>query len=117
MPLPSQNLFWTKLLQIQGTIKSEPMHGAYDRTNTLWAINGMGGGSRVNSMLWTRGSPANYNGWSDMGLENWAWDKVEPYFKKLENYFGPLDKDQSGVRGRGGPMELCRPPYQFKWLE
>jgi choline dehydrogenase-like flavoprotein len=117
MPLPSQNLFWTKLLQIQKTIKSEPIHGANGRTNTLWAINGMGGGSRVNSMLWTRGSPANYDGWSDMGLKDWAWDKVEPYFKKLENVIGPLDKNQSEVRGRGGPMELCKPPYHFKWLE
>jgi choline dehydrogenase-like flavoprotein len=117
MPLLSLNLFWTKTLQVQNTIRSEPIHGAYGRTNQLWAVNGVGGGSRLNAMLWTRGSPANYDGWSDLGLTDWSWGKVEPYFKKVENLTGPLDQSQIEARGRGGPMELCRPRYHFKWLE
>ncbi|KAF2637148.1 FAD/NAD(P)-binding domain-containing protein [Massarina eburnea CBS 473.64] len=68
-------------------------------------------------MLWTRGSPGNYTAWSDMGLADWAWDKVEPYFRRLENLTGPLSKSQSAVRGRGGPINLRKPPYTFKWLK
>jgi choline dehydrogenase-like flavoprotein len=117
MPLLSQNMFWTKTLQVQDTLSSEPIHGAYGRTNQLWAVNGVGGGTRLNAMLWTRGSRSNYDGWGDMGLKDWAWDKVEPYFKRLENLTGPLDLSQSEARGRGGPMELCKPAYQFKWLQ
>jgi choline dehydrogenase-like flavoprotein len=52
-----------------------------------------------------------------MGLTDWSWGKVEPYFKKIENLTGPLDQSQIEARGRGGPMELCRPRYHFQWLE
>lgn len=117
MPLLSQNMFWTDTLQVQSTIWSEPIHGAYGRSNRLWAVNGIGGASRLNAMLWTRGSPGNYTTWSNMGLKDWAWDKVEPYFRGLENVTGTLDKSQSDVRGRGGPIELRKPPYPFKWLK
>ncbi|KAF2703704.1 GMC oxidoreductase [Pleomassaria siparia CBS 279.74] len=117
MPLLSQNLWWTDIMQVQSTIWSEPIHGAHERSNRLWAVNGIGGASRLNAMLWTRGSPGNYTLWSDMGLKDWAWDKVEPYFRRLENLTGPLNECQSEVRGRGGPIELRKPPYPFKWLK
>jgi choline dehydrogenase-like flavoprotein len=110
-------MFWTETLQVQNTIWSEPIRGANARRNRLWAVNGIGGASRLNGMLWTRGSPGNYTMWSDMGLNEWAWDKVEPYFKKLENVTGLLDMSQSDVRGRSGPIELRKPPYPFKWLK
>jgi choline dehydrogenase-like flavoprotein len=117
MPLLSQNMFWTDTLQVQSTIWSEPIHGAYGRTNRLWAVNGIGGASRLNAMLWTRGSPGCYTEWSDMGLKDWAWDKVEPYFRRLENVTWTLDKPQSEVRGHSGPIELSKPPYPFQWLK
>lgn len=117
MPILSQNMFWTDTLQVQNTIWTEPIHGAYGRSNRLWAVNGIGGASRLNAMLWTRGSPGDYTAWSKMGLKDWAWDKVEPYFRRLENVTRPLDNSQSEVRGRGGPIELRQPPYPFKWLK
>ncbi|KAH7113766.1 hypothetical protein B0J11DRAFT_445885 [Dendryphion nanum] len=117
MPLLSQNYLWTDTLQVQDKIWSEPISGANGRKNQLWAVNGIGGGSRLNAMLWTRGSPGDYKTWSDMGLDDWAWDKVEPYFKRLEDVTWPLDKSQSGVRGCGGPIELSKPVYPFKWLK
>lgn len=117
MPLLSQNMFWTNLLQVQNTIVSEPIHGANGRSNTLWAVNGVGGGSRLNAMLWTRGSPGNYTNWSNIGLTDWAWDKVEPYFKRLENTTGLSDTCRPGVRGRNGPVHLRKPSYPFKWLK
>jgi choline dehydrogenase-like flavoprotein len=117
VPLLSQNMFWTETLQVQNTIWSEPIRGANARSNRLWAVNGIGGASRLNGMLWTRGSPGNYTMWSNMGLNEWSWDKVEPYFRKLENVTGPLDRSQSDVRGRSGPIELRKPPYPFKWLD
>ncbi|ORY06675.1 choline dehydrogenase [Clohesyomyces aquaticus] len=117
MPLLSQNLFWTDALQVQNTIWSEPINGAHGRSNRLWAVNGIGGASRLNAMLWTRGSPGNYTAWGNLGLQNWAWEKVEPYFRRLENVSGPVEKSQSNVRGRGGPIDLRKPLYPFKWLK
>jgi choline dehydrogenase-like flavoprotein len=52
-----------------------------------------------------------------MGLEDWAWDKVEPYFRRLESSIEPSDKMRSDARGQTGPIELCKPPYPFKWLK
>ncbi|KAF2477178.1 FAD/NAD(P)-binding domain-containing protein, partial [Lindgomyces ingoldianus] len=117
IPLLSQNMFWTDTLQVQSTIWSEPIHHAHGRSNQLWTVNGIGGASRLNAMLWTRGSPGNYTMWSNMGLKDWAWDKVEPYFRRLENATEPLDKSRSHMRGRGGPIKLRKPPYPFKWLK
>ncbi|KAF2005112.1 GMC oxidoreductase [Amniculicola lignicola CBS 123094] len=100
MPLLSQNMFWTDTLQVQSTIWSEPISGAYGRRNRLWAVNGLGGASRLNAMLWTRGSPRNYTEWSEMGLTDWTWDRVQPYFQRLENLAETkvLDEPQSEVR-------------------
>jgi choline dehydrogenase-like flavoprotein len=117
MPLLSQNMFWTETLPVQSTIWSEPIQDAYERRNRLWAVNGIGGASRLNAMLWTRGSPGCYTAWSDMGLADWTWDKVEPYFRRLENVTWPLKKSQSSARGCGGPIELRKPQYPFKWLQ
>jgi choline dehydrogenase-like flavoprotein len=115
MPVLSQNVHWPDTMQVQNTIFSEPIDGANRRRNQLWAVNGMGGASRLNGMLWTRGSPGNYEAWSNMGLEEWAWDKVEPYFKKLENTNALPDRSQSHTRGHDGPIELSKPRYPFVW--
>ena len=50
-----------------------------------------------------------------MGLADWSWVKVEPYFKKIENVSGFLDKSQSHVRGHDGPVQLRKPGYSFEW--
>jgi choline dehydrogenase-like flavoprotein len=72
MPMLSHNLRWTDMLQIQGTIWTEPIAIANGRSNQLWAVNGIGGASRLNAMPWTRGSPGKYMAWSNIGLEEWA---------------------------------------------
>lgn len=73
----------------------------------------MGGASRLNAMLWTRGHRGDYEAWKEMGLGEWGWDSVEGYFRGLEN----LDEEKSETRGSGGPIELCKPSYLFKWLK
>ena len=83
----------------------------------MWAVNGMGGSSRLNAMIWTRGSPQSYNRWSESGLSEWSWEKVEPYFKKLENAPRHRQISPKGARGIGGPIELQKPSYPYKWPE
>jgi choline dehydrogenase-like flavoprotein len=64
-------------------------------------------------MLWTRGCPGNYETWGEMGLTEWAWEKVEPWFTGLEDCTGEMGEK----RGRGGPVELRKPEYPYKWLK
>ena len=60
----------------------------------------LGGSSSINGMLWIRGNPADYNGWSQMGCQGWSFDEVMPYFKSIERY-APGDP---GERGKSGPI-------------
>ena len=60
----------------------------------------LGGSSSINGMLWIRGNPADYDGWSQMGCKGWSFDEVLPYFKSIERY-APGDAEQ---RGKSGPI-------------
>ncbi|KAI1409694.1 putative GMC oxidoreductase [Hypoxylon sp. FL1857] len=112
MPLASQNTFIGNILQVQGNRWSEPIPSANRRRNRLWGVEGIGGASRINAMLWTRGFPGDYAAWSEMGLEDWDYDKVEPYFRKIENAIAHPDSES---RGHKGPMELRQFTFPFVW--
>jgi choline dehydrogenase len=60
----------------------------------------LGGSSSINGMLWIRGNPADYDGWSQMGCKGWSFDELLPYFKSVERY-GP---GSTAERGKSGPM-------------
>ncbi|OTB14104.1 hypothetical protein K445DRAFT_302665 [Daldinia sp. EC12] len=75
-------------------------------------VGGIGGATRMNGMLWTRGFPGDYAAWSEMGLGDWAYNKVEPYFRKIEN---ATVHPKSEARGHGGPIELRQFQFPFEW--
>ncbi|KAG7298166.1 hypothetical protein JYU34_018946 [Plutella xylostella] len=45
----------------------------------------LGGSSGVNSMIYVRGSPTDYDNWAALGLPGWDWRSVFPYFLKSED--------------------------------
>lgn len=86
MPLLSQNMFMGDTLQVQSTRWSEPIPEANGRKTRLWTAEGMGGATRINAMLLTRGCHGDYVAWSDeLGLDDWDWNHVEPHFRAIEN--------------------------------
>lgn len=69
----------------------------------------LGGTTAINSMVYTRGNPRDYDLWSDLGNEGWCWADVLSYYKKLEDaHFEPFDKR---YHHRGGPVHLQHPQY------
>ena len=46
----------------------------------------IGGSSSVNAMAYVRGNRSDYDRWANEGLTNWSFEKVLPYFRKLENW-------------------------------
>ncbi|PHH90437.1 hypothetical protein CDD83_3645 [Cordyceps sp. RAO-2017] len=113
IPLASQNFMSDPdALQIQSGRWTEPMAGANGRRSRLWAVEGLGGASRVNGMLWTRGFPGDYAAWSEMGLDDWSYERLEPYFRRMEN---AVAHPVSEPRGHRGPIELRRFTLPFVW--
>ena len=64
----------------------------------------VGGSSSVNGTIFIRGVPEDYDSWAAMGNNQWSYQNVLPYFRKLER-----DLDFGGdFHGREGPIPVRR---------
>ncbi|EFA05536.1 glucose dehydrogenase [FAD, quinone]-like [Tribolium castaneum] len=83
--------------------------GMVDHKCVIPTGRALGGTTSINSMVYTRGNPRDYDLWSDLGNEGWCWADVLPYYKKLEDaHFAPFDKKYHHF---GGPQHLEHPQY------
>jgi choline dehydrogenase len=64
----------------------------------------VGGSSAVNTAIALRGVPEDYDEWAELGNDEWSWEKVLPYFRRLET---DLDFDDD-FHGRSGPVPIRR---------
>ena len=78
---------------------SEPMRNCNDRRDLLFCGEALGGASRINGMVYTRGSVADYDAWSSMGHPEWAYGNVFPFFLKAET---ALNRPTARYRGQSG---------------
>ncbi len=63
-----------------------------------------GGSSAINGTVLLRGLPEDYDNWAAWGNPEWAFDKVLPYFRRIER---DLDCD-GDFHGQQGPMPVRR---------
>ena len=64
----------------------------------------IGGGSSINGQAMQRGFPEDFDSWSALGNDEWSYDKVLPFYRKMES-----DLDiQDDFHGSGGPMPVRR---------
>ncbi|KAL9562449.1 hypothetical protein ACKAV7_013532 [Fusarium commune] len=49
----------------------------------------VGGSTKLNRMVYDRGSKADYDRWAELGNNDWDWNTLLPYFKKNEKFTGP----------------------------
>jgi choline dehydrogenase len=80
--------------------RSTPQPGLADRVIRCPRGRMLGGSSSLNANVWTRGHRADFDGWDASG---WAYDDVEPYFRRAENRTGIND---SGLYGTEGPLYI-----------
>src|SRR6202521_4102264 len=63
-----------------------------------------GGTSAINAGAAQWGKPADFKAWVRLGNSEWSWDKVLPFFKKLEcDVIGPSD-----AHGTSGTITISR---------
>ncbi|MDC0215914.1 choline dehydrogenase [Candidatus Pelagibacter sp.] len=56
----------------------------------------IGGCSAHNGMVFVRGNPNDYERWASFGLKEWSYEKVLPYFKKIETWSEGENKYRGG---------------------
>ena len=62
----------------------------------------LGGSSSLNGMAYVWGDPSEFDRWAGAGLPDWSFDRVRPYFAKLET--NPYSADSA--RGKQGPVRI-----------
>ena len=65
----------------------------------------LGGSSSINSMVYMRGHPKDYDRWNDkLGLKGWSYADCLPYFRAGET----SERGESEWRGGKGPLGVSR---------
>ena len=65
----------------------------------------MGGSSAVNGTIALRGVPDDFASWVALGCDEWDFESVLPWYRKLEN-----DPEGGDFHGSAGPVPIERPP-------
>ena len=68
----------------------------------------MGGSGAVNGQVFLRGLPEDYDGWAALGNDQWAYQQVLPYFRRLESDANVPDD----FHGSDGPIPVVRAPRE-----
>lgn len=66
----------------------------------------LGGSSTINGAYFIRARQQDFERWSAGGNPEWAWERVLPFYRRLEN---DLDFGETDVHGASGPMTISRP--------
>jgi choline dehydrogenase len=84
---------------------SEDEPELFDRNISIPRGKVIGGSSSINSMVYMRGHPLDYDRWqSECGLKNWSYDQCLPYFKAGET----SDRGENLWRGGSGNLGVTK---------
>jgi choline dehydrogenase len=73
-----------------------------------WPLGKVWGGSgSLSAMVYVRGHPRDFDRWSELAGEGWAWSDVLPYFKKAQNQ----ERGPSEYHGIDGPQNVADPRW------
>ena len=72
-----------------------------------------GGSSAINGQIFLRGIPEDYDDWAKWGNDEWSFQKLVPYFNKVETDTTYMD-DPGDFHGSDGPI-ICHRFPQDEW--
>ena len=97
----------TRYAEAQDSIHNWALRGTItDEQGEIHVAQGkvIGGGSSINGQAMQRGFPEDFDDWAARGNDEWSYDKVLPFYRKMEN-----DMDiQDDYHGSDGPMPVRR---------
>ncbi len=84
----------------------------YLNNRSLYCPRGkmLGGCSSHNGMVFARGHKEDFDRWASYGLDKWSYEKILPYFKKLETWSG-----NNNLRGDSGPLKVNKSQIDKKY--
>ena len=86
----------------------------FDRKVSMPRGKVVGGSSSINSMVYMRGHPLDYDRWqSECGLKEWSYDQCLPYFKEGEN----SDRGEDQWRGGSGNLGVSKGSFENPLFE
>jgi len=85
---------------------TEPQEALGGRKMYWPAGRGWGGTSSINGMAYIRGHRNDYDGWAELGLQDWSYDNVLPYFRRAETNC----RGESFFHGASGPVRVSDTP-------
>jgi choline dehydrogenase len=93
-------------------IPSQPVAACDDSEMQVWVGEGMGGSSRINALLYTRGATADYNNWLNMGNKGWGFSDLLPLFIKSEKSLSHPSSEHRGSRGLWMNKKFYTSPFK-----
>jgi choline dehydrogenase len=102
-----QPMQWLRLWKtdVDWAYVTEPEPGYNNRCIDYPRGKVLGGSSSINTTLYVRGNPRDYDGWRDLGNDGWSYQDVLPYFLRSECFDGP----PSAFHSTQGPLHITRP--------
>ena len=95
--------------KINWNYKTEAENFALNRSIDTPRGKVIGGSSSINSMVYMRGHPLDYDAWKDkFGLKDWSFDQCLPYFKAGES----SDRGGDDWRGDSGDLGVSKGSFQ-----
>jgi len=104
LPLASKRMWFEP--RFNWNYMSEPEPHLDNRPIAVPRGKVVGGSSSINGMVYSRGHPADYDQWRQMGLQGWGYADVLPYFKRAETD----SRGETTYHGGSGPLQVT--PYK-----
>lgn len=102
--VPGFGAFASAAPRFNWSYETEPQDRMAGRRLYLASGRGLGGGSSINGMVYSRGFRQDWDAWRDAGCEGWGYDDVLPWFRRSETNW----RGEGPVHGGGGPLQVAR---------
>ncbi len=90
--------------EVDWDFQTTPQDGMNGRQIDWPRGKALGGSTVMNGTAWVWGHPEDFDNWAAQGNDGWAYDDLEPYFRRIEDFNG--DYGDEADHGTDGPIHI-----------